>query len=108
MKKTLWAGAVGLTAIGLLAGGPGRANATMDMQKKAKAAGIAVANCQHCHVDKLPKKGMLWLDPVLVAEVEYRRWPQGGLMQQGAFKGLRSDKKAREVVREVPINESRV
>jgi len=58
--------------------------------------------------DKLPKKGMLWLDPVLVAEVEYRRWPQGGLLQQGAFKGLRSDKKAREVVREVPINESRV
>jgi len=29
-------------------------------------------------------------------------------MQQGAFKGLRSDKKARQVVREVPINESRV
>jgi hypothetical protein len=56
MKKTLWAGAVGLTALGLLAGWPTRAGATMDMQKKAKAAGITVANCQHCHVDKLPKK----------------------------------------------------
>jgi len=56
MKKTLWAAAVALTAVGLLAILPGRANATMDMQKKAKAAGIAVANCQHCHVDKMPKK----------------------------------------------------
>ena len=52
--------------------------------------------------EKLPKKGMLWLDPVLVAEIEYRRWPAGGLMQQGAFKGLRSDKSPREVVRELP------
>ena len=34
----------------------GTASATLDMQKKAKAAGIAVQNCQHCHVDKLPKK----------------------------------------------------
>jgi hypothetical protein len=27
------------------------------MQKKARAAGIEVANCTHCHVEKLPKKG---------------------------------------------------
>jgi len=76
MKKTLWAGAVGLTAIGLLAGGPGRANATMDIQKKAKAAGIAVANCQHCHVDKLPKKDAHALNDVgkwLVSEKEKRK-----------------------------------
>jgi hypothetical protein len=51
---------------------------------------------------------MLWLDPVLVAEVEYRRWPQGGLMQQARSRDCGRIKKAREVVREVPINESRV
>jgi hypothetical protein len=34
----------------------GTAHATMDMQKKAKAAGFPAANCQYCHVDKLPKK----------------------------------------------------
>jgi hypothetical protein len=48
-------GVAGLAALGWLAGS-GTASATMDMQKKAKAAGIAVQNCQHCHVDKLPKK----------------------------------------------------
>ena len=45
----------GLAAFGWWIGG-GTASATMDFQKKAKAAGIAVQNCQHCHVDKLPKK----------------------------------------------------
>lgn len=52
--------------------------------------------------DRLPKRGVMFLDPVLVAEIEYRRWPEGGHMQQGSFKGLRMDKRASEVVREVP------
>jgi hypothetical protein len=34
----------------------GTSAATMDIQKKAKAAGFAADNCQYCHVDKLPKK----------------------------------------------------
>jgi gluconate kinase len=34
----------------------GTSAATLDIQKKAKAAGIAADNCQYCHVDKLPKK----------------------------------------------------
>jgi hypothetical protein len=31
--------------------------ATLDVQKKAKAAGVAATNCAYCHVEKLPKKG---------------------------------------------------
>jgi hypothetical protein len=34
----------------------GTSSATMDMQKQAKAAGVDVKSCQHCHMDKLPKK----------------------------------------------------
>ena len=30
--------------------------ATLEIQKQAKAAGVDVKNCQHCHVDKLPTK----------------------------------------------------
>ncbi|HEX8525085.1 MAG TPA: non-homologous end-joining DNA ligase [Tepidisphaeraceae bacterium] len=51
--------------------------------------------------DPLPKKGIIYLDPALVAEIEYRRWPEGGHMQQGSYKGLRMDKRAREVFKEV-------
>lgn len=48
-----FAGAVGL-GLALL---PRPAQATLEIQKKAKEAGFAVTNCQSCHNEKLPKKG---------------------------------------------------
>jgi hypothetical protein len=58
MRKALLGGTVVVVAVGLLAGRPGDARATMDMQKKAKAAGIDVqGGCLYCHNEKLPKKG---------------------------------------------------
>jgi hypothetical protein len=51
MKRTLMPSALALAM--LL---PALAGATMEMQKQAKAAGVTVANCQACHVDKMPKK----------------------------------------------------
>jgi hypothetical protein len=52
-RTTRWvAGGVALAWLAL----GGVASATMDMQKKAKAAGFEATNCQYCHVDKLPKK----------------------------------------------------
>jgi hypothetical protein len=76
MKKTLLGATAGLIGLGLLAGGPGTASATIDMQKKAKAAGVEVQNCLHCHGEKLPKKGASTLNDKgkwLVAEKEKRQ-----------------------------------
>jgi bifunctional non-homologous end joining protein LigD len=53
--------------------------------------------------DAVPKPTAAFVRPVLVVEVEYRRWPAGGLVQQGAYKGLRPDKPAREVIKEEPL-----
>jgi bifunctional non-homologous end joining protein LigD len=50
--------------------------------------------------DPVPKRDAIFVEPILVAEIEYRRWPAGGMVHQGAFKGLRTDKDARKVVRE--------
>ncbi len=57
-------------------GGAGDAWATLDMQKKAKAAGFPAANCLYCHGEKLPKKDAVthndrgnWL----IAEKEKRK-----------------------------------
>ena len=35
----------------------GTSSATMDLQKKAKAAGFPADNCMYCHTEKMPKKG---------------------------------------------------
>jgi bifunctional non-homologous end joining protein LigD len=59
-------------------------------------------------VDKVPKPNAIFVDPKLVVEVDYRRWPEGGLVQQASYKGLRMDKKASQVVKEERIPASEV
>jgi bifunctional non-homologous end joining protein LigD len=48
---------------------------------------------------KLPRNAV-FVEPDLVAEVEFREWTTEGVMRAPSFKGLRSDKSAAEVVRE--------
>jgi bifunctional non-homologous end joining protein LigD len=48
---------------------------------------------------KLPRESV-FVQPRLVAEIEFRAWTNDGVMRAPSFKGLREDKSPREVVRE--------
>jgi bifunctional non-homologous end joining protein LigD len=41
-----------------------------------------------------------WVEPVLVAEVTFADWTKSGRLRAPAYKGLRDDKDATEVIRE--------
>jgi hypothetical protein len=43
-----WAGGMLLSGV---------SSATLDIQKKAKAAGFPATDCMYCHTEKMPKKG---------------------------------------------------
>jgi bifunctional non-homologous end joining protein LigD len=45
-----------------------------------------------------------WLKPALVAEVSFGEWTHSGSIRHAVFKGLRKDKKADTIIREVPAH----
>jgi bifunctional non-homologous end joining protein LigD len=46
-------------------------------------------------------KELCWLKPKLVAHVSFTEWTDYGLLRHATFHGLREDKDARQVIREI-------
>jgi bifunctional non-homologous end joining protein LigD len=64
---------------------------------------IELAKCPVAALPKgVPLKGVHWTAPKLVAEVRFGNWTADAILRHASFEGLREDKSATEVVREVP------
>jgi bifunctional non-homologous end joining protein LigD len=46
------------------------------------------------------EKGVRWVEPRLIAQVDYQGWTNDGLLWHATFRGLRDDKELREIVRQ--------
>lgn len=50
-----------------------------------------------------PPRSARWAEPELVAEIGFAEWTRDGRLRQPRYQGLRDDKPAEDVVREVPL-----
>jgi bifunctional non-homologous end joining protein LigD len=53
-------------------------------------------------------RGVHWLKPQLVAEVEFAQWTNAGNIRHASFVGLRADKPAEQIVREKAIGDAEI
>ncbi len=56
---------------------------------------------------RLPRSGVHWVQPRLVAEVGFSEWTTDGELRHPRFQGLRDDKEPADVVREMPQDTTR-
>jgi bifunctional non-homologous end joining protein LigD len=49
---------------------------------------------------KEAEKGVRWVEPRTVVEVDYHAWPDDGLVRHSTYRGVREDKNPEEIVRE--------
>jgi bifunctional non-homologous end joining protein LigD len=63
---------------------------------------------KRCPFKQVPKTNTpaTWIAPKLVCEISFSEWTEEGLMRHPVYLGIREDKKAEEVVKEITLNTS--
>ena len=80
--------------------GTGYSESTLTMLGK-KLKKLTVKTCPFADYDE-SFQNIHWVKPILVAEFQFAQWTNGGKLRVGRYKGLRDDKSAKDVVKEIP------
>ena len=82
----------------------GSAPASLEEEAKALFQALEQTRTKASPLDRKPpaeaEKGVRWVEPRLIAQVDYHGWTSDGLLWHASFRGLRDDKDVREIVRE--------
>jgi DNA ligase D-like protein (predicted ligase) len=62
---------------------------------------LTVKTCPFTNYDE-SLQNVHWVKPTLVAEFQFAQWTNSGKLRVGRYKGLRDDKNAKDVVKEIP------
>jgi len=68
----------------------------------AKLEKLKISKCPFESID-IPLKDIYWVKPKLVAEIKFSEWTKYNKLRHPRFKGVRTDKDAKDVVKEKPI-----
>ena len=83
------------------------ASAPASPTRCATTSGSACSRCAStdCPFGKVPEeerdRAVHWVKPQMVVEVDFRGWTGSGYVRQASFKGVREDKPAKQVTREI-------
>ena len=72
-----------------------------ELYRKLKALKLAKSALESVPKEERGVRAPVWVEPRLVAEVDFHGWTHGDRVRQASFQGLRKDKPAKLVVREV-------
>jgi len=73
---------------------------THSLKELEKRLSAMERNSPPCVGDALPKSGVHWVRPSLVAQIAFTEWTSAGKLRHPRYLGLRIDKKPADVVRE--------
>lgn len=73
-----------------------------DLYRKLNALKRARTPFDAVPAEERGRRGPVWIDPKLVAEVDFHGWTHGDRIRHASYQGLREDKAAKDVVHEMP------